>query len=326
MIANPVARRIATVTTVICLFLVVTLTSPVLVLVAALVDLGRRSTRSAPAVALRLLAFSWIYLLGEVWAVSALAITSPLPQRLKTNLTYRLQDRWAGWNLEALRKIFSLDISVEGQEALVPGPVIVLSRHVSMVDSLLPARFVARPTGMMLRYVLKRELLVDPALDIAGNRLANVFIDRSSGDISERTAIRDLASGLGPRDGILIYPEGTRFSPAKLKQIKARRSAEKDDLADVTERLQNVLPPRPGGTLALLDATEADVVVLTHRGLEGLGRARDVWKGSAVGSRVEVRLWRISRAEIPKTPAERVDWLYRVWVDVDQWVSSRDSG
>lgn len=317
MPANPIVRRLLSVTTMTGLFLVVTVLSPLLFVAAGLIDVARRMTGAGPVVAVRVLAFMWVYLLGELWALLALLVTAPLPRGPKVALTYRLQDKWVGWNLYALTRIFALEISVEGQETASPGPVVILSRHASIVDTLLPALLVARPTGLRLRYVLKDELLADPALDIAGNRLPNVFIDRTSRDASVRTQIRDLASGLGPRDGVLIYPEGTRFSAEKLKRIQAR--------SGTASRFQNVLPPKPGGTLALLDATDADVVVLAHRGLEGLATIPDIWRGSLVGSTISVRLWRIPRTKIPLPRTDRVGWLSGVWADVDEWVSTEHS-
>ena len=247
--------------------------------------------------------------------------TSPLPRAMKLRATYRLQEAWAGWNLNALQNLFSLEIDVEGTDAILPGPIVVLSRHASMVDTLLPARLVAKPTRLRLRYVLKKELLADPALDIAGNRLPNSFIDRASRELSELSSIKDLATNLGHGDGVLIYPEGTRFSEAKLRRHQMRASAG----AAETVGLRRVLPPRPGGTLALLDATHADVVVLAHRGLEGLATVREIWQGNLVSSRIDVAMWRIPRSDIPDARSERVAWLNRLWVDVDDWVVSKET-
>jgi 1-acyl-sn-glycerol-3-phosphate acyltransferase len=218
-----------------------------------------------------------------------------------------------------LRRLFSIEFEVTGGTTLLPGPIIVLSRHASIVDTLLPANFVARPTGLRLRYVLKKELLVDPALDIAGNRLPNVFVDRTSRDPAERETIESLAGSMRTGDGILIYPEGTRFSVEKLARIQ-RSASEEAGPSQIIAGLRRVLPPKPGGTLAILDATDADVVVLAHSGLEGLATLKEIWRGDLVGSRVKVALWRIPSGQIPVSRAERVDWLHRLWADVDEWV------
>jgi len=274
MLTNPITRRLVTIPAVFALLVVLSALSPLLVLVGGTLDVVR-VPRGKSWVTLRALAFLWVYLVGEVWAVAALLATAPLPGGRKTDVIFHLQERWASWNLRALEILFALEISVEGEDALLPGPVVVLSRHASMVDTLLPATIITRRAGLKLRYVLKNELLVDPALDLAGNRLPNVFIDRTSGDSSVRNAIRELARDLGPEDGILIYPEGTRFTESKLK--RAQRHPDQDAPAEVTAGLRRVLPPRPGGTLAILEVADADVVVLAHQGLEGFGDgARDL--------------------------------------------------
>jgi 1-acyl-sn-glycerol-3-phosphate acyltransferase len=190
-----------------------------------------------------------------------------------------------------------------------------------MVDTMLPAGLVARPFRIRLRYVLKRELLIDPTLDIGGNRLPNHFVDRASGDSAgELRAIRELARDLDEDEGVLIYPEGTRFSEEKRRIYTERLAREPGIVGQLSARLRRVLPPRPGGTLAILDATTADVVILAHHGLEGLATVRDIWKGGLVGSQIRVRLWRIPRQSIPTGRSERVEWLFSVWAAVDEWV------
>jgi 1-acyl-sn-glycerol-3-phosphate acyltransferase len=188
-----------------------------------------------------------------------------------------------------------------------------------LVDTLLPATIISKQGGIALRYVLKRELLADPALDLAGNRLPNVFIDRAAADASARAAIRRLARDLGPDDGVLIYPEGTRFSEAKLRRLQGKAGS-----GPGAPEFRSVLPPRPGGTLAILEATDADVVVLAHHGLEGLATVREIWAGDLVGSRISVRMWRVDREEIPTGRAERVEWLHALWTEIDEWVVSME--
>lgn len=320
---NPILRRLITIPVVVTLFIVVTLLSPLLISVAFVVDLVRAILDGKPWVTTRGVAFLWIYLLGELWALLALAASAPLPRASKDEVTYDLQGSWARWNLRALCRLFSLSISVEGQEEARRGPMLVLSRHASLVDTLLPAHLIANPFRVRLRYVLKRELLVDPALDVAGNRLPNHFLDRSGDDLeTEMTAIAALATGLGHDQGVLIFPEGTRFSESKRDRFVARLTKHGGPLANVAAGFQHVLPPRPGGTLTLLDASDADVVVFAHHGLEGLATVRDIWEGGLVGSRIEVYIRRIPRAEIPTGRNDRVTWLFEMWSGVDKWLAT----
>lgn len=325
MIAHPLLRRTITIPAVVVVFALLTLLLPLLAVVTLLVDGWRRLRTGTRPVALRLVAFAWVYLGLEVWALVALTAVGLLPGPARTAATYRLQQRWAAWNFAALRRLFRLQFTAEGTEWVVPGPIVVLSRHASIVDTLLPAHFVTRGAGIRLRYVLKSELLLDPALDIAGNRLPNRFVDRDGATETERAAIRLLASGLDGDEGVLIYPEGTRFTPAKLDRARTRTGPREGRVGEVTAALRHLLPPRPGGTLAVLEATTADVVVLAHHGLEGLARVADVWRGGLVGSRVRVRFWRIGRDRIPEGRAARTEWLYGVWAEIDGWLAEVSS-
>lgn len=317
-------RRLITVPGVVIAFVVVSLALPLLLATGLLVDLARWVVSRRPAMATRLVAFLWLYLLGEMWALPALAVAAMAGGRRATELTYSLQGAWTWWNFDAMRAIFGLSFSVEGSDAIAPPPIILLSRHASIVDTLLPAVFVTRAHRIRLRYVLKKELLVDPALDIAGNRLPNHFVDRGPGGTEPETAaIRSLAEAMAPTEGVMIYPEGTRYSVEKRARYTAPLVRKGGVVAELASGLERVLPPRPGGTLALLDATTADVVVLAHRGLEGFARVKDIWSGGLVRSRVELRFWRVARADVPDARSDRVEWLFRLWNEIDDWVGER---
>jgi 1-acyl-sn-glycerol-3-phosphate acyltransferase len=203
--------------------------------------------------------------------------------------------------------------------------VIVLIRHTSLLDTLLPATLLTARDGTRLRYVLKRRLLLDPCLDVLGHRLPNRFTRRSSLERDEVSAVGRLASGLGPQDGVLIYPEGTRFTPEKRAQVIERLAASaRPELAERARALRNVLPPRLGGTLALLDAApDADVLVIAHHGFEGSALPRDLWRGRLIGQTLTAKAWRVPAAEIPAGRDDRVDWLYEQWRRVDTWVQEQ---
>ena len=89
-------------------------------------------------------------------------------------------------------------------------------------------------------------------------------------------------------------------------------------------KLRHTLPPRPGGTLALLEAAPGcDVLFLVHRGLEGLVSLRDIWRGGLVGLTLEVALWREPAASLPTTPEARREWLWARWQRLDDWLEER---
>lgn len=327
--AETVMRRLRTIPPRVLGFLLVTVLLPVLLVVAVVIDALRLAAFGVPPTAARLVLFLWVYLAAEVAGVAALAAlwVASLGGRRSAwlrEMTWRVQQLWAGALLGAVRALFRLRLEVAGGDEVVPGPVIVLIRHASIVDNLLPADLIARPHGIRLRYVLKRELLADPCLDIAGRRLPNYFVRRGTGEAQELERVRALGHGLGPGDGVLIYPEGTRFTPERRARAIARIAERDADLAARAERIRHLLPPRLGGVGALLDgAPEADIVVIAHHGFDGLRLISDIWRGGLVGLVVRVRVTRVPRCGVPEADAARADWLYELWQDVDDWLDDQ---
>ena len=233
---------------------------------------------------------------------------------------------WADLLLRGGSRIFALRYRVEGLEEAreaAGNPALVFIRHASTADVLLPVVYLSRPLGMRLRYVLKRELLWEPCLDVAGQRLPNIFVRRGSGNPQREIAVvRRLARALGPGDAVLIYPEGTRFTVEKQRRALERLAASGNEtLAEKGRALRHVLPPRPGGPLALLEACpDADVVFMVHTGFEGVRTVRDFAAGKLIGRTIKIRFWRVAAADIPSEPAARAEWLFDEWQKVDRWV------
>ena len=324
-----IVRRLKTVPPVVLALVFVTVLFPALLLVALLVDVGRAVVSRTPFMATRLLAFLWAYLAGESAGLLALlgiwlAGGFGLRRGWIADWTWRSQQVWAGWMFAAARRLMGLQVEVSGDEALRQGPVIVLVRHASIVDNLLPSVLVARSHRIRLRYVLKRELLRDPCLDVAANRLPNYFVRRDTGEKVERDNVRRLAEGLSPQDGVLLYPEGTRFT-AERRERAIKQIAERDpQRARRVERIEHLLPPKVGGFLSLLDgAPGVDVVVMAHAGFDGLRLISDIWRGALVGRTIRVRFERTARAAIPQDTPGRVAWLDDAWAAADAWVAAQ---
>ena len=134
-----------------------------------------------------------------------------------------------------------------------------------------------------------------------------------------------LAADLGAEDGVLIYPEGTRSTPARRQRAMERLAAGPGPQRSERLRgLRHLLPPRPGGPVALLGAAPgADVLVLGHEGLEGLARVSDLLSGALVGRTILVRFWRHAAAAVPREPEAALAWLDERWLELDRWVDSR---
>lgn len=318
-------RRARSVTLYLLGWLSATACLPALLALAALVDLVARRR----GLAVRLLLVAWVYLTAEVVGLACAAAVWPLAlgdRERWLGVNYRIQALWGACLFAVVRWCLRLEVVVEGDAALdEPGPVLVFMRHASLIDTLLPVALVSRPRGRRLRYVLKRELLDDPCLDVVGNRLPNFFVDRRSPDpAAEVAGVRRLAEDLGPGDGVVIYPEGTIFSERRRRQALARLAERGSALEPRARRLRHVLPPRTSGPLALIEAApEADVVVCAHRGLERFARFGTALRSAPDGARVDVRFWRIPAASIPREPEDGARWLYDVWERVDAFVSTR---
>ena len=318
-------RRVRTVPLHVLMFVLVTALIPLWILVGAVIDLYRTLIRKRPAMALRIFAFGWVYLAVGMYGLVAV-FSHWVFAGFGSSMTfmrehaYRLQEFWARSLFGAFRWIFRVDVSVEGLEVVAPGPILVLMRHASIVDTLLPNVFVTRAAGVRLRYVLKKELLSDPTMDIAGNRLINHFVDREGDSTTEVRAVLALADGMTAGDGVIIYPEGTRFTAARRQRILDGLSDRDSDLAVRTRRLRHVLPPRPGGTSALLGAG-VDIVVAAHTGLESLATIPDAWTGKIVGSHLRIRFTRFPASDVPGDRRGKVSWLFDRWDEIDAWLT-----
>jgi 1-acyl-sn-glycerol-3-phosphate acyltransferase len=327
-------RRLVTIPGYALACLIALVSAPLWAPAAWLLDRRRRSG----GVALRSALFLAFYLLCEMaglltcawlWLLRPFARWDDAGWR---ELHFRLQDAWGTALLRAAQKLFDVRLEVEEPGAerdasrLGEGPYLLLLRHASIGDTLLASALIGRPHGLRLRYVLKRELLWDPCLDVVGSRLGHVFVDRESHDShGEIARVQALGRDLSPREGVLIYPEGTRFSPARRERVLERLAREGDSKPlEYARSLHGLLPPRPGGTLGLLAAAPgADVVVCSHTGFEGAATLAQVWRGELLRARVRVRFQRFPRVEIPTTRDGQARWLRERWREIDAWLAIR---
>jgi 1-acyl-sn-glycerol-3-phosphate acyltransferase len=237
---------------------------------------------------------------------------------------YHLMGWWAGALMRHLSTTIGISPRVIGVDQVAAGDAIVLSRHVSLADSLLSGWALRTIAGVHPRYVLKRELLFDPCLDIVGLRVPNHFLDREATDGSvELDALRDLASGVGPGVVAVIFAEGTRSNDRK--RIRAiEKIAERDpERAERMSALHHLLPPRPAGSIALIEgAPTADIVLAWHTGFDGLDSFGGIVERLARPlPPVQFVLRRVPRGEVPGG-AGFVAWLDEQWLQMDAEVAS----
>jgi 1-acyl-sn-glycerol-3-phosphate acyltransferase len=306
--------------------------APVWLLGTVAVDVTSGRARTRPRT--RAFGFFALYLGCEVVGVliATLLWLATLGGRIGGSRRYldanaALQRWWTAALFNGSLWLFSMKVEVEGLELARNGPLLLFVRHASTADTVLAAALVANPNRLLLRYVLKRELLWDPCLDIVGRRLPNAFVDRtavrSRGEIE---AVARLARELDARSAVLIYPEGTRFSAEKLERgIEALRDRKLDRLAAMASGFRHVLPPRLGGPLALLEAaTGVDLLLLEHTGFEGAATFARFWSGELVGRTIRVRLRRFAADAIPASG--RDEWLFERWTEMDGWIARSRAG
>ncbi|MBJ7369646.1 MAG: 1-acyl-sn-glycerol-3-phosphate acyltransferase, partial [Ilumatobacteraceae bacterium] len=249
--------------------IVLTVTLPLWAIVTMVVDAVRGRVRFPIS---RLIAFAtcWAWLETSGLVVALFLFFSGRGRSVSAH--YALQTWWCRSLIQALGFTVGLQISVEGAENVGVGPFVAFCRHASLADSIMSSWVVASHVGLRPRFVLKKELKIDPCLDILGHRLPNYFVDRESSDIAgELQGIEQMAAGLGVKDCAVIFPEGSRASAKKRVRALERLRERSPQRAETLAGLKYLIPPKPAGANALLSAVpEANVLTMWHSGFDGL--------------------------------------------------------
>lgn len=266
----------------------------------------------------------WMALVASLVTVNGRLVSA----RTWLRINYWLQDRWLACLLAVGRATCGLRMEIENPESTERANAIVMGRHLSHVDAIFPAVVYGLMAGHDLVYMVKQELQWLPTMDFVGNRLPHIWIDRSGGSDSAMLAeMRQAAGRVDDQTVTCIFPEGTFFTPKRLERAIDRLGGTRPDLVTAARTLRHVLPPRPAGSLALLDgAPGADVVVLGHVGLERFSSIRDIIRAVPVADPIRVRLWRHPRSELPTDPDEQATWLMHRWTELDAWIEEQING
>ncbi len=327
MAPGALRRRAVTIPAVVATGVALVILAPVLVPAAALADLVT-APRRRPA--LRGYGFALAYVaaelvgLGTALGLDLLHLGGRRDRAGWLAAHRRLQVWWLGFLYDAAHRLLNLRLDVSGDGALDTGPILVLGRHVSLVDSVVCAHLIGVRHGLELRFVLKQELLSDPVLDVVASRLPNHFVDRSGVDSAAQVAaVGALAVDPRPDTAVCIFPEGTRFNEAKRERALARLADGDPVIRERAGRLRHLLPPRPGGALAVLTtAPDLDVVVVGHVGFEGLDSFAGLWRSVPFRLPVRVIVRRYPRADVPAGDEERRRWILDRWLDLDDWIAA----
>jgi 1-acyl-sn-glycerol-3-phosphate acyltransferase len=332
-LGSRIGRRMLGISIELTAFVLMTVLSPLIMLVAAIVDLTLWLTRRKPWVYVRLLPGLWAFLFGEIEALVRLPFIYALTggpwgtgSIRRRRWIYVLRIRWARNHLGAVRILFGMKFEVENLEATARGPYILMLRHASILDNLIGDVFIGHTHGIGVRYVIKQEIRSLPAIDIGGRWIPTVFIKRGSLDPkTEIGLVRLLTHDMSPGEIVAIYPEGTRPTPKKIARAQEVIAERQPEIAPLANRLNHLLPPRLGGPLALIDEAAAgtDIVFCGHYGFDGIRTVGDIRAGVLVGKTIKIRFWRYPASDLPSGETERTEWLYDRWQMIDDWLGEQ---
>ena len=327
-VPGPWIRRPLSSSFVVVATIVAPIVAPVALLAAAIVDVLTRTPRFRRTRGIALIAsLIVIDFIGQVlvfgcWLISPFGFAMDSPRNQRCNQS--VMTFWTRRLMSAISLITPLPIDYsELDESLLGGNAIVVGRHRSLLDAVFPAQLFGS-RRLTAYYTLKEDLRWEPNIDIVGHRMGHVFVTRSPADLeSELEPIRALASRIDGSSVGVIFPEGTFFSETRrLRALASIENANPEHLAQA-EKLQYLLPPRPAGTLALLDgAPNADVIMLGHVGFEPFGTIKDILLNMGAHHRVSVRAWRFDRSTVPTDASEQVSWLFDRWIEMDTWIAT----
>ena len=225
----------------------------------------------------------------------------------------------AHWSLH-----LTVDVVGTDPDTAVPGrPEIVVSRHAGPGDSVILIHALVNWFDREPRIVLKATLQWDPAVDVLLNRLPNRFISPGrTGTETLEQEIGETTTGLDDNDAFVIFPEGGNFTPRRRVSAIARlRARGLSDMAEKASRLRNLLPPKPAGLSAAIDAApDAGVIFVAHTGLDRMVTVADVWRELPMDKQLIMRFWSVEPEDVPSGEDERTAWLYEWWARIDAWI------
>jgi 1-acyl-sn-glycerol-3-phosphate acyltransferase len=230
--------------------------------------------------------------------------------------------------LAAAHALLGYDVQFVGSQPLAQHdrPLVVLARHAGPGDSFTLVRLLTTRLDRNPRVILKQALQWDPGLDVVLTRLDCEFLPSTSGAGEDRAAaVAELCRQLEPSDALLLFPEGGNWTPRRHRRsvVRLLRAGRRRD-ADRVRARTNVLPPRPGGTVAALSArNDTDVLVVAHAGLDRLVNPGQIWRALPLHLRpMRIRVWLHPAADVPREEQAIRTWLERQWELIDQWVNT----
>jgi 1-acyl-sn-glycerol-3-phosphate acyltransferase len=304
---------------------------PTLLVSAAVVPLLPQPVRPPVRLFVFSVAFLAIYECGALigccwlWIASSLGrrLTEPPFRRAHGRLHRRLLSTLFGVALPAVR----LRLTVASVAVPDDRPLLVLSRHVGAFNVALVAHLVAAHLGREPVMIVKQAVGLDPGLRVLLRRLSFGFIQPGvNGRASALAAITEVCRSARPGDAVILFPEGTSFTPAR--RARALHCLQRNGLhwqAAWAHTMRHVLPPHLTGALAALTAMpEADVVFLAHTGVVTIPSPNPAdWRHLAADDTIRATCWWVPGTAVPGDPDTRAAWLIDHWRHLDTWAADQ---
>jgi 1-acyl-sn-glycerol-3-phosphate acyltransferase len=324
-------RRPLTVTTWLIVSTVCLVLSPLLLAVAAVA--AGVTGRPQPLLFTKFLIAYLARELAVLVACGALWLAFGLTGQMRSRRSQRLHLGLLRWFVHGLAQrvltLLRIDIAPSHDPVAAAAlardrPLLFFSRHAGPGDTVLLIDQLLSSYDRAPRVVFKQTLTIDPCVDLIGHRMPHAVLDTSDAEDCE-AQIHDVASDLGPRGVLVLFPEGGNFTTQRRRQ--ALRSLRRKGLrreAAAGEQMSHMLPPRPTGALAALRGNpEADVIFAAHTGLGLAAFPRELWRETPIGRTLRTRMWLAPAAERPEGDEAITEWLYDWWKRLDSWVEGQ---
>ncbi|HXR72947.1 1-acyl-sn-glycerol-3-phosphate acyltransferase [Actinocrinis sp.] len=338
LLRHTVLRRPLTIATVLLLWMLFAVLTPLLALVCGLLAL-RPGGHGRPA---RIAVFAFCYLSAQLAGLGYAAwlwLRAGFGRRLGSP---RMQEAHYSLLATLLGRLYRIgstlfDVRISPPATVTPHsdasptlpptpgrPLIVLSRHAGPGDSFLLVHALLTLVHRRPRIVLKEALVFDPFIDVLLGRLPHCFVSPGAdGGERAKEQIGRITSTMGAADALLVFPEGGNFTPRR--RLRAIASLRRRGLSRASTRahhLRNLLPPQPAGVFAAIDAApHADLVFVAHTGLDHMQSVHQAWCGVPLTHPVEVTWWTIPAERVPVEEDARLRWLHDNWAEIDAWIS-----
>ena len=306
--------------------LILTVLSPLIHLLAAIIDLlfDRKRWRLTRVVGIGL-----AFCVGEVFGLFALFtvwVGSGFGRFMDRPFWVRANNLLTGQYMELVTNAIQFFVGFEFKLVLEDDPSgahLLFARHAGPGDALRLMKIVFRDMGRRCHAVGAAKLQWDPFLDVAGERLGFHYLEQSPKDtVTELDRIRELTAGMGDDETLILCPEGGNFTPKRRASgIDRERARGREDRAALAESLKHTLMPKTGGVAAAMEgAPHATVMFLGHAGLDDIHSFRSLWQQMPLKRPVTAQGWSVSLADLPPDRAGRAEWLIEQWRRVDDWI------